>query len=479
MSQTLPSLEEAQRDWNPYTANGISGGVEQDRCNDVWNGKRFARQFGHRVRYISKWNKFYTYRAGHWAEDDTETVMKLAKRAASLIYAEAAEVESDSLRKDLVAWAKTSHGRGRLEATLEMAKPEHPIPATYDVFDADPWLLNCANGTVDLRTGNLRLHDSEDMLTRTTGVVYPTAGDDDPMEWLRFLLTMFDGQTDLISFNQRLWGITLVGQVLEHILAILHGVGANGKSTYIETGMKAMGSYALKCPAGLLMASHSERHPTELADLYRARLVAVCETGEGQRLDERLCKELTGGDTIRARRMREDFWSFQPSHTAFLVTNHKPTVRGVDHGIWRRLRPIPFNVVIPEAQQDKQLGAKLEAELPLILRWMVQGCLEWQRSGLNPPESVMAATSDYRTESDTFGIWFNEAMKVAPEGTVRASDAFKAYQEWCKDANERPLNMRRFGDRMGERIIGKRRCNGIVYEGVCWHETEPTEQLEQ
>lgn len=453
--------------------------ITRDVCNDVENGRRFAKHFGGRVRYIQKWNKFYVYDGGKWCEDDTSRVMKFAKKTASIIYAEAADAESDSLRKDLAAWAKASHARGRLDAMIEMAKSEPPIPATHDVFDSDPWLLNCANGTVNLRNGRLLPHDATEMHTKSTGVIYPESGDDDPMAWLGFLATVFDGQTDLMQFVQRLAGMTLVGDVFEHILALLHGVGANGKSTYIETTMRAMGSYAIKCPAGLLMASHSERHPTELADLYRARLVAVCETGEGQRLDERLCKELTGGDTIRARRMREDFWQFQPSHTAYLVTNHKPTVRGVDHGLWRRLRLIPFNVVIPDEKQDKTLGKKLDAELGLILRWMVQGCLEWHRNGLNPPQTVMAATSDYRTESDTFGIWFDEAMRVDVEGEVRAADAFKAYQEWCKDANEKPANMRRFGDRMSERISGKRKCSGIIYEGVAWASEGPTGQSGQ
>jgi putative DNA primase/helicase len=227
-----------------------------------------------------------------------------------------------------------------------------------------------------------------------------------------------------------------------------------------------MGDYAMKAPAGLLMRSHGERHPTELADLHGRRLVAVSETEEGRRLDERLVKEVTGGDTIRARRMREDFWEFEPSHQVVLVTNHKPVVRGTDNGIWRRIRLIPFTVTIPTEKEDKQLKEKLKRELPLILKWIAEGCIEWQRSGLRDPSQVMAATSSYKTESDTFALWFDGHMKVEPRGTIKASMAWECYQKWCETYEEKAMTARRFGERMAEKIVGKRSSNGTWYDGV-------------
>lgn len=288
----------------------------------------------------------------------------MAKEVADAIYKEAALQEDPDQQESLAKWAKTSHSCIRLEAMLSLAKSEQPIPISHESLDSDPWLINCENGTVDLRTSELRPHSAGDLLTKSTGVEYAVDAGDEPILWLDFLATIFRGDAELIGFLRRLMGSALPGEVIEHLLPIFYGGGANGKSVFIETAMAAMGEYAMKAPAGLLMASRGERHPTELADLYGARLVAITETGDGQRLDERLVKETTGGDTIRARRMREDFWQFKPSHLSVLVTNHQPIVRGTDNGIWRRLRLVPFTVTIPEADQDRSFRRSVHPAKP-------------------------------------------------------------------------------------------------------------------
>ncbi|MBA3481852.1 MAG: PriCT-2 domain-containing protein [Pirellulales bacterium] len=439
-----------------------------DDCTDAANAARFARRLGDRVRYVHRWDKFFVFNGRRWKEDTSGEVMRLAKRTADDIYRETSEIPNPDKQKALAAWAKASHSRSRLEAMIELAKSELPIPVSHESLDSHPYLLNCENGTVDLRTGQLRPHDPGDLLTKTTGVEYPDNPGVEAVLWQGFLNAIFAGDVDLIRFLQRLMGSALTGEVVEHLLPIFHGNGANGKSVLIETVMAALGDYAMKAPAGLLMASRGERHPTELADLHGKRLVAITESGEGQRLDERMVKEVTGGDTIRARRMREDFWQFKPSHLAVLVTNHKPVVRGVDYGIWRRLRLVPFDVTIAEADQDKRLPSKLRAELPAILRWMVEGCLAWQRDGLQAPAQVMAATEGYRAESDTFARWFIETIREDPSGEIRALAAFRSYTTWCTDASERPISNRRFGEQMAERIAGRRISNGTYYQGITW-----------
>jgi putative DNA primase/helicase len=351
---------------------------------------------------------------------------------------------------------------------IELAESEQPIPVARNSFDADPWLLNCANGTVDLRTGQLQPHAPGDLLTKMTGVEYPVEPDVDAPIWSQFLATIFADDACLIGFVQRLLGSALPGEVVEHILPIFYGAGANGKSVLIETVMAALGDYAMKAPAGLLMASRNDRHPTELADLFGKRLVAITETGDGQRIDERLVKELTGGDTIRARRMREDFWQFKPTHLAVMVTNHKPVVRGTDNGIWRRLRLVPFEVTIAEADQDKRLPERLLAESPAILRWLVDGCLAWQRDGLQAPTQVLAATEEYREESDTFSCWFEEMLQVEPGAELRSSEAYENYRQWCANTYEQPFTKRRFGELMTPRITGRRTSNGTIYQGIAW-----------
>jgi putative DNA primase/helicase len=473
--EQLLAIVAAAPEWQPAAAVNPADPtweIKPDPCTDVANARRFSARHGHCVRFLHVWNKWLIFTGSRWELDSSGAVMRLAKEVADGIYKEAATSENPDDQEALVKWAKASHSRTRLDAMIELAKSEQPIPASHESFDADPWLLNCLNGTVDLQSGALHPHNSSDLLTKTTGVEYPVEAGDDPVLWLEFLGTIFRGDAELIGFVRRLMGSALPGEVIEHLLAIFYGGGANGKSVLIETILASLGEYAMKAPAGLLMASRGERHPTELADLYGKRLVAITETADGQRLDERLVKETTGGDTIRARRMREDFWQFKPSHLSVLVTNHKPVVRGTDNGIWRRLRLVPFTVTIPEPQQDKRLPIKLLAELGAILRWMVQGCVEWQHSGLQAPRQVMLATEEYRGESDTFGQWFEEHLKAEPSlgylASVKASAAFASYKAWCEETGERNLSNRRFGERMAERITGKRCSNGTYYEGISW-----------
>jgi putative DNA primase/helicase len=330
-------------------------------------------------------------------------------------------------------------------------------------------LFNVLNGTIDLRTGRLRPHRREDYLTKLCPIKLPTDAGVDPILWLEFLHRIFEGKAQLIEFLQRLIGMALVGEVLEHVLPIFHGIGANGKSVFLETICGMLGSdYAMNAPPGLLIASKSERHPTELADLHGKRFVAAIETADGGRLSEALVKELTGGDSIRARRMREDFWQFRPSHTVVLATNHRPTIRGTDHGIWRRIRLVPFSVVIPDAEQDKELGIKLRAEWSAILRWAVAGCLAWQRDGLQAPPEVLAATSDYRTDSDTLGEFLRDRCDIDNAFEARATDLYRSYKNWAEGRGEYVETQTRFGLRLAERGFAKGRdgSNRVTYRGI-------------
>jgi putative DNA primase/helicase len=263
-------------------------------------------------------------------------------------------------------------------------------------------------------------------------------------------------------------GSWLPGVVVEHLLPILYGSGANGKSVFIETICGMLGAdYAMKAPPGFLIASKHDRHPTELADLHGKRLVAAIETADGGRLSEVLAKELSGGDTIRARRMREDFWQFTPSHSLVLASNYKPSVRGVDHGIWRRLRLIPFVVTITEANQDKHLAAKLRDEWPAILRWACSGCIKWQRNGLATPVEVLAATESYKVESDTFKQWLDECCEIDPSAEWKASLAYHSFCEWFGTPNERPMSSVKFSEQVSIHQFTKspRRRDGYYYLG--------------
>jgi len=438
------------------------------KTTDTANAERFARLHGGNARYCHPWKKWLVWDNRRWVIDTSGESMRLAKAVARSIYAEAAHPANDAiLSQSLAKWAASSQKRDRLNAMLALAESEQPLPIAVGSLDREPWLFNVGNGTIDLRTGELRPHRREDCLTKLCPVEFPTEPGVDAILWTGFLERIFDGNAELITFLQRLIGTALLGEVQEHVLPIFHGTGSNGKSVFIETVMGMFGSdYSMKAASTLLMASNSDRHPTEVADLFGKRFVAVVETEDGKRLAESMVKEITGGDTLRARRMREDFWQFQPSHSVFMATNYKPVVRGNDHAMWRRLKLVPFNVTIPDDEQDRELTAKLRAEYPAILKWAVQGCLDWQKHGLSEPEVVRAATDSYRSDEDQLEQFIGDCCLLGASYKVRSSIIYKSYQDWCQHEGEKSISQKKFSLRLEENGQEKRRSGGSWFIGI-------------
>jgi putative DNA primase/helicase len=256
----------------------------------------------------------------------------------------------------------------------------------------------------------------------------------------------------------------MVGEVRDHILPVCFGTGNNGKSTILEALMATFGlDYAMKAPPDLLMAKAHDGHPTDRADLFGKRLVVAIETEEGRRLNETLVKELTGGDRIRARRMREDFWEFTPTHTVVMATNHKPVIRGTDRGIWRRIRLIPFLVTVEGERDDKRMPRKLKAERAGILAWCVRGALRWREHGLAEPKTVSDATQKYRGEQDVLGAFLAEHTVRGPRHRVRCGVLYAAYKGWAETNGEWVKSLTAFGMAMEERGIEKKRSDGMWY----------------
>ncbi len=435
--------------------------TEDFPLTDTGLAERFALQHGDDVRYCFAWAKWLCWDGIRWKIDDDGAVDQFGKQTVRSILREAADESDDGRRKALTAFAKSSESGAKRTAMLMLAKSEPPIPIAPDVLDRDVWILNCPNGRLDLRTGQLHAHRREDFITKLCPVAYQ----DDALcpTWLATLDKCFARTYDLIDFVQRFAGYSLTGNVGEQILSIWHGIGANGKSTILNALMEMLGpDYAMKATADLLLMKHDAAHPTALTDLHGKRLVACIETDDGRRLAEALVKELTGGDPIRARRMREDFWQFMPTHKVVLACNHKPTVRGTDHAIWRRLKLVPFSVVIPAEERDKHLPAKLREELPGILAWAVRGCLDWQRYGLGEPKAVADATSAYQDAEDTLLNFIGECCVVG-DFRVRASDLLTAYQQWAGDKH---MTQRRLGRALTERGVERFHSGGIWYRGI-------------
>jgi P4 family phage/plasmid primase-like protien len=465
---------------------------------DTGNGVRLVRRHGEDLRHCFPWRKWLAWDGCRWRLDDAGTVGGLAKETVRALYAEAqdevkevgekmkdadeegqarlARVLKDATAK--LAWALKSEHAQRHAAMIDMARSECGVPVLPAELDRDPWLLNVPNGTVDLRTGRLREHRRDDLITR----LCPTPFDPDAPAptWERCLDDVFRGDWGMIAFVQRLLGYALTGDVREQRFPIWCGPGANGKTTVLDAVLGVLGTdYAMTAPAELLMAQHGERHPTELAGLFGMRLVVCAETDEGRMLNEARLKTLTGGDRIRARRMREDFWEFSPTHKVVLLTNHRPRVKGTDHALWRRIMLVPFDVTFADPAEaaargltdlvpkDKTMSSRLRAEAPGILRWLVDGCLQWQRfGGLEPPDSVTAATEAYRGDEDHLGRWLDECCDVRPDARIRPLEAYKSFASWQEANGERAWSGKLFGERMTARFTKSKSDGALWYHGV-------------
>lgn len=432
---------------------------------DLGNAGRLVAQHGKDLRYCHPWGKWLVWDGRHWRIDDTAEVWRRAKETVRSIYAEAAREPDDKRREALAKHAVRSESASRISAMIDLARSEPGIPILPHEIDADPYLLGCLNGTLDLRTGKLRPHRREDFITKLVHVEYNPAAEC-PL-WEAFLHRIMAGNTHLIRWLQKAVGYCLTADVSEHVLFIAFGPGANGKSVFLRTLLNLLGPYGKPTDPDLLLARHGEAHPTGIADLMGARLAVTIETDEGRRMNETLVKWLTGGDKLKARFMRQDFFEFEPTFKLWIATNHKPMIRGTDDGIWRRLRLIPFAVTIPEHERDPKLIEKLKAELPGILRWAVEGCLLWQQEGLGMPDEVRAATQAYRQEMDVLAQFLAECCVLEPNAKVFAKHLYPAYVKWCEENGERPLTQTAFGTRMAESGFEKVRWGpGWVYRGV-------------
>lgn len=440
-------------------------GDEVEHLTELGNAKRLVRLHGQNIRYCFPWRKWLVWNGIRWLLDDVGVVIQLAKDVVTKIYQEVSCQDGEDCRKEMARWAIKSEQEQKIRAMVSLAQSEPGIAITPDQFDRDRFQFNCLNGTLDLKTGNLNPHKREDLITKMSPVVF------DPNavcpKWDSFLLQIMGGKQDLVDYLQRVAGYSLTGDTREQVFFFLYGTGANGKSTYLLTLQLVMGKdYARQAEPELLIAKRGESHPTGIADLFGARLVATSEVEQGRKMAESLVKQITGGDQIKARRMREDFWEFSPTHKIFLSANHKLVIRGTDNGIWRRIRLVPFNVTIPLHEQDKNLLETLAQEASGILAWAVRGCLQWQQIGLNDPREVMMATDDYKQEMDVLSDFLEECCVIVPNASASAASLYGAYIIWHKKTEGGDAMLQKeFGTRLGQAGFSKKKKNGVIW----WH----------
>lgn len=432
--------------------------------NDMWNSQRFIEAFGDNLRYNTSKGCWCIWNGKNWAEDRIGAIRQLADEAIMKLYDYKAQMErldpEDKRIKLFLEWLRNSRNTGRKDNMIKETQTAYSIAALPEMFDSDQWLINVNNGTIDLRTGKLREHKRQDMITRICPVDYDENAKAPVFE--NFLKQIFSDNTELIKFIQRAMGYSLTGSTREQSLFVCYGTGANGKSTLIGVMQEIMGEYARNTNFSTF-AVRNDTNTNDIARLVGTRFVTAMEVGEDKRLNEALVKQLTGGDKISARFLHKEFFDFVPTFKIWMGVNHKPKIKETDNGIWRRIKLVPFEVTIPPKDRDPELLNKLRAEMPGILAWAVKGCLEWLKNGLNPPEEIHEATNAYRGEMDTMQVFLEDCIAAKSGGTVKTGELYQVYVLWCEKNGERYVSNTKFGTKMKERGYKKGRTMVMRY----------------
>ena len=448
------------------------------RFDDTGNAERLHDAFGDNMRYSYVEKKWLYYHEGKWFYDNIGYHRVLADAATELQEKERTMYdEDDDMKKAFERHLKKS--RSFSGKTNMLREAEHYAPILPQNMDRNRNVIGVRNGIVDLKTGQLLPHDREAYITKQTTVAYnPDAPA--PVQWLKFLNDIFDADPYMLDYIQKCVGYSLTGSTAEQCAFFLLGTGRNGKSTFLEIVRGILGDYATNIqPQTIMINPKSGNAPTsDIARLKGARLVTSVEPNEGMRLDEGLLKQLTGDDVVTARKMFSEEFEFKPEFKLWMATNHKPTIRGTDTGIWRRIHLIPFNVQIPLDKVDRKLKYKLVKEAESILKWAVDGCLRWQADGLTMPKKVLDAVQEYRHEMDVISA-FLDACCMQGEGEVKASQLYAVYARWASENNEYKMSSTKFGtELMRKDFVGRKmgRDGCRYYTGVALDSNDHYEQ---
>jgi putative DNA primase/helicase len=419
----------------PHVPVDLPVGADGLNMTDSGNAERLIAAHGDQLRFVSSWGQWIAWDRTVWKSDPGDVrAIELGKSISRGLWEHVATMSADKARDSHIRFAKSSESYNSIVSAVRLARGLPGVAISHDELDADPWLLNAVNGTIDLRTGTLHPHDPEQLHSRIAGTWFDP--DATAPRWEKFLATILP-DPEIRTYVQRAIGYTLTGLTTEQVMFLAIGNGSNGKSTLIDAVKRAMGDYAGPVAKDLIVAQRHEAHPTSVADLFRLRFAIAMETEATNTLAEARVKALTGSDPVLARRMGQDFWHFEPTHKMWLAANYLPKISGTDNGIWRRMRVVPFTVEIGDDMRDPNLPAALADELPGILRWAVDGCLAWQSEGLNTPAAVEAATAKYRGESDWFVQFTDEAGWVIGNGhSTTVKEINNSLSDWARTNGE-------------------------------------------
>lgn len=450
------------------TVDDETGEIFEREYTDVGNADRLIDRHGADLRHSTALG-WLEYDGVRWREGQGG-VTRRAIGTVRAMYVDAADRAHAADQKAAALHALRSQSAQKIDAMMRLAKYNASIEiADPRGLDAQPWLLNVQNGTLDLRSGTLREHARGDMLTKLAPVAYdPTAR---CPNWLAFLDKIMGGNAALVAYLQRAIGYSLTGNTDEHVMFIPYGTGSNGKSTMLLTveGMLGLGDYAATVQPETLTIKQNGGEAHDIPTLRGARFISTTEAEEGKRLAESLVKRLTSGDTIKARQLYREPFEMRVEGKIWFATNHKPIIRGTDTGIWRRLRLIPFTVEIPESERLPQgeMLATFAAERAGILAWAARGCFAWRNGGLQAPTEVLEATNAYRGEMDVLAQWLDDVCVCKPGASEQSDTLFYAYRIWCEKRNEYVLPQKQWVARLEERgFAKKRKTSGVTWLGV-------------
>jgi P4 family phage/plasmid primase-like protien len=478
-------------------------------CTDQANAERLQKRFGNRLIVCA--GSFHAWDETRWKLDDS-LAQRFACELSKIVRAEADNVRAQAqaaaaavtpvevaanlehprlnrlrdgetghkafdlaeIAKALDTWSKKCEMKSTQDAALGMLKKLLAVDASK--LDADPWLLNCQNGTVDLRTGELREHRAADLITKLAPVAYDPAAQ--APRFRQFLAEIFADDRHVVEFLSRWFGYAATGSTESQCFVIHHGGGSNGKSTLIDTISNVLGDYASAAPDGLLTAKSSKDvHPAEIADLHGKRLVTASESEDGAKLREAFVKQASGGDKLKGRRLYAQLFEFTPTHKLQLLTNKKPQIRGTEFAMWRRILLVPYNVTFGTSDQvaageaqrvgDSSLKGTLPAEYPGILAWIVEGARQWStQGGLRPPDAVMAASRQYQSEEDRVGRFVQECTRIDGGAWTPVAALYGSYVAWCRDSGLFPFSRPRFMLDLERHVPGLRGVKRHAGHGV-------------
>lgn len=442
-------------------------------ATDTGNAHRLYDRFGNILKYSYNRKRWYFWTGKVWTLDENGEVKKLADEICEDLKKEAWTIPDEDLQEAALKFAKRTAGSAAKEAMIKECQHLYDIPASPDDFDAYTDFLNCQNGVVNLRNGELMPHDSRLMMSKICNCEYDVKHRK-PKRWLKFLDEITNGDKALQEYIQKSVGYSISGSNKEQCAYFLYGMGNNGKSTFLDTIADMLGDYASNAQPDTLMlqsrlGSSGGGANTDIARLKSARFVTCEEPTEGVRLNEGLLKQLTGGSKVTCRFLYGDEFEYTPEFKIWVATNHKPVVRGTDVGIWRRIKLIPFEVNIPKEKVDKNLKYVLRQEFPQILAWAVEGAQKWQTEGLEEPTQVIEATKDYKQEMDLIAGFVEQCIMIDydSDDKIPASDLFAVYSRWAKANNEWEMSAKKFGMEIVKKIPERgRNGRGIFYSKI-------------